>query len=265
MNPKTPRLLALSRWLLRRWARLRATLFERRKGVLVYLGMHQGREFDLIFKSYRECYGFEANPKLFAILQDKYRDHPHVKLFNYAVAAAAGQVSFNISSNQGASSSLGTFDEQWWNFSSGEVKIVETITVPSINLYDFCREQGIARIDDYVSDIQGMDLEVLKTMKPYLDERRIVSLTVETTRDGRRNIYKDLPDNSESGFRELLQDNYKLVGMGYGLLHDYWFADVPAGAWEFDCKWRRRLLPAGPRDAPLARTPAPHAGEAADK
>ena len=228
---------------MRRWTRVRTLALERKKGVLVYVGMHKGREFDSIFRAYRECYGFEANPELFRFLQDKYKAHPQVKLFNYAVAATSGSVTFNISSNSGASSSLGSFDENWANAASGDVTMVRTITVPSVNLYEFCRQHGITRIDDYISDIQGMDLEVLKTMKPYIEERRIGSITVETTRDERRNIYKDLPDNSESGFRHLLRDHYRLVAVGYGVLPDYWFSDVGEDSWEMDCKWRRRILP----------------------
>ena len=89
------------RWMLRRWARLRAITLERSKGVLLYVGLHKGREFDQIFRSYRECYGFEANPEIFEFLVQKYKDHPSVKLFNYAAAATSGFVTLNISSNNG--------------------------------------------------------------------------------------------------------------------------------------------------------------------
>src|SRR5689334_2025955 len=92
-------------WFMRRWAQVRDLLFGRsKKGVLVYVGMHKGREFDMIFRQYHECYGFEANPELFAFLQEKYQNEPTVKLFNCAASSTKGEVSFNISSNNGASS-----------------------------------------------------------------------------------------------------------------------------------------------------------------
>ena len=40
-----------------------------------------------------------------------------------------------------------------------------TVRVPSVNLGEFCQQQGINYIDDYISDIPGMDLETLKTIR----------------------------------------------------------------------------------------------------
>ena len=225
---------------MRRAHRLKAAMVSRKKGTLFYVGMHLGREFDLIFQSYEVCYGFEANPELFAKLVTKYRDHAHVKLFNNAATNDPGPVTLNVSSNGGASSSLGQFDENWQHFKSGNIKMVDSVVVEGINLHDFCIRNGIPHIDDYISDIQGMDLQVLKTLNPMIENRKISRITVETTRDDRRNIYSDLPDNSESGFRQLLSRNYKLVATGYGILEDYWFADFDEGSWEIDCKWRLR-------------------------
>jgi FkbM family methyltransferase len=238
----SPRGLRIVRWCLRRWYRTKWILFERRKGVLLYLGMHKGREFDSIFNRYGKCYGFEANPDLFKLLVEKYKEFPHVKLINAAVTTVPGSVTLNISSNDGASSSLGVFEDEWPNHKSGVIEISRSVDVPGINLHQFCRSEGIEYIDDYISDIQGMDLEVLKTMRSYVDSGNIETITVETTRNERRNIYKDLPDNSEAGFNALLENNYRLVAVGFGVLEDYWFADIDPLSWEFDCKWRRRTL-----------------------
>ena len=117
--------------------------------------------------------------------------------------------------------------------------MIKSVTVPSINLGEFLLERGVQSIDDYYSDIQGMDLTVLSTMRPYIEARQIEAITVETAREDRRNIYRDLPDNSESGFEKLLGNHYRLVAIGYGVLADYWFGDI-GDAWEMDCKWRRR-------------------------
>ena len=235
---------------LRRICSMAGNILGRKKGVLIYIGLHKGRTFQQIFRQYRACYGFEANPEVFRELEEEYREYPHVHLFNVAVADFDGEVTFNISSNDGASSSIGNFDDNWEGYRSRLVTMTKTIKVPSINLLSFCRRHRIDYIDDYVSDIQGMDLQVLKTMRPFIERRRIGTITCETTKDGKPNIYMDLPDNTESGFRELLTDNYKLVARGWGRLEEGVFSDVPEEWWEMDCKWRAKtcaLPPSRPR------------------
>lgn len=213
-------------------------IFGRKKGVLVYIGVHKGYSFSKIFRGYRTCYGFEANPEVFRELEQKFRKYRHVHLQHAAVADFNGEIPFSISNNEGESSSIGSFDEDWENYRSGLIRMVRTIRVPSINLLSYCKDHGIDYIDDYISDIQGMDLQVLKTMRPFIEDGKIGTITCETTKDSRRNIYKDLPDNSENGFRELLNRNYELVARGSGRLKDGVFSDVPGDWWEMDCKWR---------------------------
>ena len=209
-----------------------------RKGTLVYVGMHRGGGFEQIFRRYKRCYGFEANPELFKTLEEKFGDCPGVKLFNVAVADHDGELEFNISSNDGESSSIGHFSEDWNHFKSGDIAMTSTITVPCINLCRFLRDEKVRVIDDYVSDIQGFDLEVLKTLKPLLDAKKIHSITCEVAKD--TNIYHDLPDNSEEGFDALLRENYECVAKGWGVLTDGEFSDVPEDWWEMDCKWRKK-------------------------
>ncbi len=206
----------------------------KKKGVLFYLGMHKGFSFDAIFRGYRECYGFEANPKLFKILKEKYKRYPHAHIYNVAVAKENGEIEFNVSNNEGASSSIGTFHKDWNN---KHVKMVKKIRIQSINLLDFINAKGISYIDSYVSDIQGFDLEVLKTLRPMIEQRKITSITCEVAKDKYGNIYKDLPDNSEKGFNLLLAKNYECVAKGWGKLKNGQFNEVPEDWWEMDCRW----------------------------
>ena len=208
-----------------------------KKNILVYVGLHRGDSFNSIFLDYGTCYGFEANPSLFEELQTKYAKFPHVKLFNVAAATYDGEVTFHISNNDGVSSSIGEFKENWPNAAAGQVKMTEKIKVPCINLYNFFDKENIEHVDDYISDIQGMDLEVLRTLRPYINKRKIGSITCEVTKNEKKNVYK-LPDNSEAGFHTLLQENYTLVAKGWGVLNDNQFGDIPDGSWEMDCKWR---------------------------
>src|SRR5207253_4811073 len=143
---------------------------------------------------------FEADPGHCEVLT---RQFPGVEVVHAAVCERAGPLAFNVASNGGASSSLGMFDEAWLAPLT-DIAMTSTITVPGVNLFEFCRDRGIDQIDSYVSDLQGMDLTVLKTMVPLLREQRVRVIQCETTKDGRHNIYKNLPSNELGGFRNLL-------------------------------------------------------------
>ncbi len=77
------------------------------------------------------CYGFEANPTLAKRLQNIYKNHSNVNILHTAVADQDGEIDFNISNNDGASSSIGNFNLEW---PSAKVKYMEMkVRVPSIN------------------------------------------------------------------------------------------------------------------------------------
>jgi FkbM family methyltransferase len=208
--------------------------FKKRKGTLIYLGLHKGASFSKIFFRYKVCYGFEANPELYQVLPRIIKWFPNVYIYNKIVSNTEGQMQFNISNNQGASSSIGTFKEGWNN----NIKMLKTITVSSINLMRFISDRNIDFIDDYISDIQGFDLQVLKTLKPMIDERRIETITCETAKDKYSNIYENAEDNSFTGLKNFLGKNYECVSIGWGVLQDGVFNEVPENWWEFDSKWR---------------------------
>jgi len=114
----------------------------RKKGVLFYVGLNRGHTFKSIFKQYKRCYGFEANPELFEALQAEYRQFSSVHLFNVAVANYNGEIEFYISSNDGLSSSIGHFDEKFCS-ANNEIRMEKTIRVPCINLYDSYKKKAL--------------------------------------------------------------------------------------------------------------------------
>lgn len=202
------------------------------KNTLVYLGLHMGLGFSEMIQSHKHCYGFEANPEFYKRLKKRYRFYKNVHIINAAVTDYNGMIKFNISSNNGASSSIGEFKNEW----NDSIKMVESIEVRALLLLDFLKDNDINFIDTYCSDIQGNDLNVLKTLSPFIKNRKIESITCETSKDERENIYK-LGDNSESGFKELLDENYYLAAKGWGILKDGNFSGVAQEWWEMDCKW----------------------------
>ncbi len=211
----------------------------KKSGVLLYIGMDPNGTFNLMYRGFEKCFGFEANPERFIKLSKKFKNKGNVYLFNVAVADHDGEVSFNISdNNNGASSSLGHFNQSWED--EKKIKMVKSITIPCINLLNFLTKENINYIDEYVSDIQGMDLAVLKTLTPLIQQKKIGQITCEVTKNEKKNIYTDLPDNSEKGFEELLNENYILVAKGWGALVDNVYDKIQENEWEMDCKWKSK-------------------------
>ncbi len=211
------------------------------RGVLVYLGAHRGKGLSRICGRYRQVYCFEANPAMVDKLRRRFAWRKNVEIIHAAVTGVDGTVTFNVSSRNGASSSVGRFDEEFPGVKEGRLYVAKSISVPSLDLLRFLRERGVDRISTYVSDIQGSDLTVLKTLGEWIKEGRIDEITAEVAKA--RNIYADLPDNSMVGFEALLSERYHLVAQGWSRLEDGVFAP-PQDSWEMDCRWR--LKPALP-------------------
>ena len=116
---------------------LKRVFFPIKKGTLVYVGLYKGSGFNTVFRNYKICYGFEANPELCVELRRRFNKYSNVHIFNAAVTDQDGEIDFNISSNDGLSSSVGHFKEEWGNYKSGKVRMEKTIRISSINLLNF--------------------------------------------------------------------------------------------------------------------------------
>lgn len=221
-------------------ARLRDRLARNRKGVLVYAGVHRAGTFARIFTRYQSCYGFEADPELCAKLKRQYRYCKSVHIFNRAVADYDGEIEFNICNAKGCSS-IGKFSDQWKH--EHKLQMVKTIRVRCINLCNFLRDNQVEAVEDYISDIQGFDLQALKTLKPYIDGGKIKNIQSEVSTN--HGLYRAMPDNSIDGFERLLGGKYELVAKvsskkldaSEGLLQAGQFGDIPDNYWDMDCKW----------------------------
>ncbi len=237
-----PSLMSLKQWLYLgvrhlQWRYWRAG---EQKNVLVYCGAHRGDSCTQLTHRYKKSYLFEADPELASSLVSLYCLCPSVQVLNYALSDHDGTIDFHISNCAGGSSSIGQFTEDLIRHRQDAaeplLEMLRTIRVPCLNLIHFVQRENIDAIDSYISDIQGMDLTVLRTLQPLIESRRIGSICCEVTKDEYGNCY-DLPDNSLSAFKQLLDTNYRFEGSGEFRGGKWQRREVPDGWWEMDCLW----------------------------
>lgn len=211
--------------------------------ILVYSGISDGYGAINVLNSggYTHAYLFEANPESVKKLKVKFQ-HQNIHIIWGACVSKipeSGMIDFNISSNDGGSSSIADFNPEFKHAKSGELKMVKKVQVPAINLYIWCLMNQIDYIDTYISDIQGADYMVLETLKPMIEKKLIGKIQCETARDDRiGNIY-NLPSNELKKFKSLLEPHYKISSTGWvcGLLKEDTLDNVPDDWEEFDCLW----------------------------
>ncbi len=198
---------------------------------LVYCGLNRCGSFDKLQRKFAVCYGFEAIPELAAKAAERYQKRSGVHIVNAALTESDGPVKFNVHDDD-AASSIGKLGDEYREKTRNDIQVTREIEVPGINLFNFLQSKGVERIDLYVSDIQGLDLAVLKTLKPYLDTRRIKRIICETERDAHAfEAYEGVPTNRQSDFMGLLDKNYVVVKRQR--VYDHWVSQ--------DITWRLRL------------------------
>ena len=109
---------------------------------------------------------------------------------------------------------MGESSKEFQKVYGASASTLKEITVDTINLGEYLESEGVDFIDLYYSDCQGSDLTVLKTMKKFIDEKKIGETFMETHADGSQ-IYIGL-DNQFSGFKKLLDKNYEFIHAAMG-------------------------------------------------
>lgn len=208
--------------------------------VLVYVGCHVGNSLAKHIQNFDVVYAFEANPMFCSILSNKFAKNKNVSIVNAAVCAEHGGVAkFNISENDGDSSSLLEPNNQ--NSLYSKIKTKNVVYVPKVCLSDFFKEKNINKIDLYVSDLQGYDFIVLKTLKEMIVNKQIHTIQCEVLKNNKIPIYENKEkslENTEENFDNFLSDYYDKIATGWGHLEDGVFNDVPSDWCEWDVKWR---------------------------
>ncbi len=204
---------------------------------LVYIGANVGFSLGPLIKNFDQVYAFEPDPEMFEQLNQSYGSYDHVTLINAACTNKDGEATLYITGNRVASS-LGDGSKEFKDKHGFNASVIKEITVKTINLSNYLKNQGVDVIHLYVSDAQGSDLTILKTMKEYIDSGSIGELFLETHGNG--SFLYDGLDNQISGFKELLSDNFDFIHASLGCHGGIIVKEdnIPNDDPEFDSYWR---------------------------
>ena len=184
------------------------------KKIAVYIGANRGYGLFHVVNEFDEIHVFEPDTEIFEELKQNCINFNNYKcdivLNNCACYLESGTKTLYITENRVSTSlsevDISTFDTIGPH--SGGKPSVKKIKVETINLYDYLKENNIDDIDYLLTDTQGADLTILKTIKPYIEQKKIKKLFCETHGNG-KSLYVEL-DNQFDGFKELLSDNYEI-------------------------------------------------------
>ena len=199
---------------------------------LVYVGANEGNSLWGIFDKFDKVYAFEPNPEVYNILRRRFKQFEWVTLINAACSTEDGETDLYVTPNL-VSSSLSDVNTEKYGGDAASRKV----TVKTLNLNNYLKEECVDVIDLYYSDCQGSDLLILKTIQEYVDYKKIEQLYIETHGDGVE-LYKGL-DNQFSGFKKVLSDNYKFEHASLGRLNGAikLESEIPDDELEWDSLW----------------------------
>lgn len=203
---------------------------------LIYCGTNNGEGLHGLLASepWDRVYGFEANPHLYSKLKHQHANDPRIKMYNTILSDRHNvETEFYIldanNTEMNHSSSvckLEDFNPKYKKISGNEIELRETVRLKTTNLCTFLQEEGIEEIECLLTDLEGSDLTVLKTVKPFIDKKQIKNIQCEVEPDHMPVKYKGL-DNKLRGFKEMLDENYNLI----------WSDNVPTHYFQVDYKW----------------------------
>jgi FkbM family methyltransferase len=140
-----------------------------KRNTLIYIGANAGCSLANYIDKFEKIYAFEPDPEMFKILTDKYSKINNVKLINAACSLEDGEADLYITLNR-VSTSLADLSNAEKKLGSPEA--IKIIKIKTINLNKFLKENNIEYIDYYLSDAQGSDLNILKTITEYIENKK---------------------------------------------------------------------------------------------
>jgi len=147
------------------------------KGIF-HMGAHRGSEAAVYDWLNKKTLWIEANPKIYADLKINISSFINQSAFSILLYEFDNkELSFNISNNDAASSSIYSFGSESQN---GNLKMVNSIKLISKKVDTFFLEESIKaeEYDFWVMDIQGAELSALKGAKNSLEKCNFIYVEI---------------------------------------------------------------------------------------
>jgi FkbM family methyltransferase len=215
--------------------------------VLIYCGAHKGDGLvnELNGRSsyggdgsgdYDKVYVFEANPYLYKILCERFKSDPRINIYNTILTTEHDTyMDFHLIDPNGTNkwysstiTELGDWNPEYFKISGNTMKQTEIVNLKTTNLHTFCKTEGVDEVFKVITDLEGYDFNILKTLKPMIDDKKIRWIQCEVEPDHQPVKYKNI-DNKERSFIKLLGNNYI----------ESWRDNVPSIYFHVDITWRR--------------------------
>lgn len=154
------------------------TAMSKAKGI-IHMGAHRGTEAAIYNWLNKKTIWFEANPKIINDLRDNVLQFTNQKVIHSVLSDKDDEIiDFNISSNDGASSSLFLFGEAN-NIHQG-IKMTHSIKLKTSTIDSIVNKNNINIIDYdfWVIDLQGAELKALKGAQNSLESCRYIHVEI---------------------------------------------------------------------------------------
>lgn len=180
-----------------------------KKGI-IHVGANTGQERDDYLKTSLKVLWIEPIPDVFEKLKERVRDIPNHRCLCELISDIDGcEYTFHVSGQSDRSSFYGFTDHHYRdkNFTHAYDLILKSKRMDTL-----LRENGIAQgeYDCLVTDCQGADLNVLKSMGRYLDDIHFIQTEILT-----EPRYKDIPLEPEIN-QFLNEKGFRLVAVKRG-------------------------------------------------
>jgi FkbM family methyltransferase len=127
-----------------------------------------------------EIYAFEPFPPTYERLTRRFADEPQIHTINRAVSSTAGSAVFHVN-GLAATNSLLQRPVSGRRYFPREAATIETITVSTTTLDEFCKDKKIEAPDILKLDIQGNELAALRGADETLQTGKIGLIFTEVT------------------------------------------------------------------------------------
>ncbi|TNE69877.1 FkbM family methyltransferase [bacterium] len=195
--------------------------------ILLYCGVNRGTSLLKQVNNFDLIIGFEPNPEAYSIAVQVFAPYKHVKLIPAALSEQAGVTEFQLYEND-AVGSVKKLTSEWQDAHPNERQVFkQTINVPAIHLGEFIETLHFTEIDTLITDLQGYDLTIIKTVEKHIKNKLFKTIVCEVELNDVPVSYEGL-NNKESDFDAILEPYYTKVARA-----------GEAGWFTNDIQWKR--------------------------